>query len=67
MSDELVERASMLFEFYRTKGMIAYPFGWIPHIKRLAGVPVWSETALRNYLAKGHPSIDEMCTRIIGD
>ena len=65
MTDETRERAATVFEFYGSEVMIPYPFGLIPQKRKDAGVPVWSEAALRDYLAGGHASIDEMCRRII--
>lgn len=64
-NEDLRERASMFFEFYRTQVMIPYPFGWISQKRKFAGPPVWSDAALNDYMANGHPSIDEMCKRII--
>jgi hypothetical protein len=67
LTDELVRRAALVFEFYRSEVMIPYPFGWIPHKKGKAGTPVLSEKAIQNYIKRGHPSVDEICKRIISD
>jgi hypothetical protein len=67
LTDELKRRASMVFAFYRMEQMIDYPFGWISSKRKDAGPPVLSEGAIRAYLRDGHPSIDEICRRIIAD
>ena len=67
LSDELKQRASMVFEFYRSEAMVPYTFGWFPSKAKDAGVAMWSDAALDAYLADGHPSIDEICNRIISD
>jgi hypothetical protein len=65
ISDELKERASVFFGFYWSEVMIPYPFAWISQKLKFLGPPVWSNSAIREYLEVGHPSIDEMCNRII--
>ena len=67
LTEELKQRAARIFEFYRTECMIEYPFGWIPARRSEAGPPVLSMDAIEGYLANGHPSVDEICRRVIAE
>jgi hypothetical protein len=67
LTEDIKRRAARLFEFYRTRCMIEYPFGWISSKGRDAGPPVLSEGAIKAYLENGHPAVDVICRRIIAE